>query len=169
MASVAFHLRPVAESDIPYFQQALTDPCVLRFMGVKFTTDAPGREQWDWYVSEMTAATGYFMAVELAAPSTFAGVLSMSGYQADNKCGELGYWFLPEFWGKGLAKAALPLFIAQLHQKFDLHRLTANIENDHHASRALLLHIGFSSEGIQRDTERKEDRWIQLEHFGKLF
>lgn len=168
-ASERLLYRPVAETDIPFFDQALTDPGLMQYMSIRFTTHEPGREQWDWYQSQLVAGTALFYSVFTKETNSFCGVCSLYYYEAPNQKAELGYWFLPEFWGQGYASEACPVVIAAARRIWQLHRIEAIIETEHAASRRILEKCGFKFEGVLRELEQKADQWINLEVWGLVF
>lgn len=168
-ASERLLFRPVAESDIPHLDAALTDPRVMQFLSIRFTTDQPGREQWDWYQSQLAAGTALFYSVFTQENNDFCGVCSLYYYDAPNQKAELGYWLLPEHWGQGYAAEASTAIIAAARGIWTLHRIEAIIETEHAASRRILEKCGFSCEGVLREVEQKAGKWINLEHWALLF
>ncbi len=156
--------RPVAETDIPHLHTALTDPRVIEYMSIRFTTQEPGREQWDWYQSQLSAGTALFLSVFRQSDHAFCGVCSLYYYDAGNCHAELGYWLLPEYWGMGYALEACKVTLAAARQQWpELHRVEAIIESEHGASRKVLEKCGFALEGVLREAELKQGKWIDLE------
>lgn len=58
---------------------------------------------------------------------------------------ELGYRFLPEFWGRGLATEAGEASIQYARQSLGLSRLIGLVHPDNHASAKVLSKLGFST------------------------
>jgi ribosomal-protein-alanine N-acetyltransferase len=162
-------LRPVAEQDIPFLEEALTNPAVLQFMSIRFSSDQPGQEQWAWYQSQLAAGTALFLAATRKSDGAWMGVSSVYYYDATNQHAELGYWLLPAYWGQGYAhEAALTTITAAQQTWPKLHRIEAIIESDHHSSRRLLQKCHFSHEGTLREVELKGEKWIDLEVWALL-
>ncbi|MBX7219950.1 MAG: GNAT family N-acetyltransferase [Blastocatellia bacterium] len=59
---------------------------------------------------------------------------------------ELGYRLLPEFWGKGLAKEAARVVIADAQQNLGLKRLVSVIHPENEASKNVVCKLGFAYE-----------------------
>ena len=59
---------------------------------------------------------------------------------------ELGYRFLPEYWGKGLATEAGRAVIDHARDLYKLKRLESVIHRDNHASKNVVRKLGFSFE-----------------------
>ncbi len=160
--------RLVEQTDIPFFDAALHDPQVMQYMSIRFTTDQPGREQWNWYQSQLAAGTALFFAVFTQETKDFCGVVSLYYYDATNHKAELGYWLLPKYWGQGYAVEACLAILTEARTLWNLHRVEAIIETDHVASRRVLMKCGFNFEGILREMELKSGSWIDLEVWGQL-
>lgn len=58
---------------------------------------------------------------------------------------ELGYRFLPEYWGRGLATEAGEASIQYARQSLGLNRLIGLVHPENHASARVLSKLGFSS------------------------
>ncbi len=70
------------------------------------------------------------MLCALLDNKTFYGGCGLNNINAQHKKGEIGYWLLPEFWGKGIITEAAPLVCAYGFTHFNLHRIEAVVETD---------------------------------------
>ncbi len=75
-------------------------------------------------------------------------VIGFSGVKYVPEIGEteLGYRFLPEFWGRGLATEAGRASIEFARAELGLQRLVALVHPDNHASANVLQKLGFAVE-----------------------
>lgn len=62
----------------------------------------------------------------------------------------LGYAVHPEWWGRGIASAAVTLFVHALHQQAGIRRIVAKVFADNLASIKVLTKNGFELEGTER-------------------
>jgi [ribosomal protein S5]-alanine N-acetyltransferase len=76
------------------------------------------------------------------------------------RCAEIGYWLGEEFWGRGIATAAVRAFGPFIMAKFDLLRLFANVFVSNPASMRVLEKVGFVQEGNLRQAAFKNGRII---------
>ena len=63
------------------------------------------------------------------------------------RSGWVGYWVDSRFHGRGVATAAVALFVAHGFGPVGLHRIEATIAPENLASRAVVAHLGFRQEG----------------------
>ncbi len=64
---------------------------------------------------------------------------------------EFGYWVSEDYWGKGIATAAIKVFVPWLFAHSDLVRMYANVFAFNVQSRRVLEKAGFTFEGLSRD------------------
>jgi len=76
---------------------------------------------------------------------------------------EIGFWLLPEHWGKGIIGQVMPDALTYGFKELDLHRIEAVVEAGNDASGRVLRRHGFTHEGALREAELKGGRWIDLE------
>lgn len=74
---------------------------------------------------------------------------------------DLGYRFLPEYWGKGFAKEAGQACIQYAFNEMHLENLYAYADIQNHASHAVLLKLGFTQKNIFED-EGDRCYWYEM-------
>lgn len=62
----------------------------------------------------------------------------------------LGYAVHPQWWGQGIASAAVTLFVHALHHQAGIRRIVAKVFADNQASIRVLTKNGFELEGTER-------------------
>ncbi len=98
---------------------------------------------------------------------SFCGLAEMYGYRDEIHKISVGYRFLPEFWGQGIATAALHLMIDYLYQETDIEIITASTMLENRASARVLEKNGFDlvSSGVGEDWGYEAltpaDKWIR--------
>ncbi len=129
-----------------------------------------------------TAADGAaFLAETLAADpdTTFAYAVTTDGrlagsiaaYRQGNihrRTAELGYYLGRDFWGRGVATAAVRLLCERLFDTTDLVRLFAEPFADNAASRRVLEKAGFTLEGVLRRNAVKNGRLRDMCLYARL-
>jgi len=157
-------LRPFQEGDVEAFWQMRRDPDVMRFIPLEVATDRAV------IYAEFAAALKegqrfkFFSAVEWRHPP--AGKEGfMIGWvlfrpTEDGRFVELGYWFLPEAWGSGVATEAARAMVEGHSDAVGVPYadICADVYVGHPASRRVLEKVGLEVTG-----EKLEDgkpAWI---------
>ncbi|RVT45802.1 N-acetyltransferase [Rheinheimera sediminis] len=143
-------LRSFTLDDVDAMYQLMTVPQVIRYVGNK-----PAQSKQDVldYLQQhplrdyQVYGYGRFACVWKATGQVigFSGIKYLEEIQET----ELGYRFLPEFWGQGLATEAGSAVI-QFAQALGLSRLVAVIHPDNSGSKQVVTKLGFRLEGKSR-------------------
>ena len=168
MRSARLLLRPIIEADRENVFRGLSHPDVIRHYAISFESLEATRVQMEWYAQLEREGTGRWWAICSPDNSTFMGAAGLYGIVPRHRKGELGYWLLPEHWGKGVMTEALPLVLDHGFRTLGLHRIEAEVETENKASRRLLLKHGFQHEGTLRDHEIKDGSYISLDVYARL-
>ncbi len=127
-------LREVLPSDLPIFFEYGRDPAAIR-MAAFTSKDPDDRAAFDAHWARILAATGVLNRT-IVAGGRVAG--SIASYVDEGET-EVTYWLGREFWGQGIATAALAEFL-----KLQTARpLRARVVKDNLASRRVLEKCGF--------------------------
>ncbi|MFN3528525.1 MAG: GNAT family N-acetyltransferase [Bacteroidia bacterium] len=168
LTSTRLGLRPVEDADLPEVFEGLSHPEVIRHYGISYDTQEACREQMAFYQSIENTKSGRFWVIT-SHNNDFMGIVGVYFYKAQHLSAELGYWLLPAYWRKGIMHEALSLVLDDVQASALVHRLEAQVETDNVASEKLLLRLGFQKEGVLRDCERKQERFISLSVWSRLF
>jgi ribosomal-protein-alanine N-acetyltransferase len=82
---------------------------------------------------------------------------------------EIGYWFFPEYWGKGYGKESMDILLKTLAKQQNIHRFVAEVEPENTASVALLNSLGFNREAVFKEHEFRNNQFADLEIWAKIF
>lgn len=162
-------LRPVLRSDQQKVFEGLSHPEIIKYYGVSYTTFEDTAKQMDWYEKNLVEETGLVWVIEHASTNEFMGIFGLYHIDTKNRNAEIGYWLFPQFQGKGYASQTLQLVLSFGSTALNLHRIYADVETENKASSSLLMRNGFTLEGIRRDCEFKNGRFISLEQWALLF
>lgn len=93
---------------------------------------------------------------------TPVGGLGLQRLDQQNKSASLGYWLAPHCQGKGLMTRACQALLQHSFTILQLHRLELRAATENTKSQAVAVRLGFKSEGILRDAERINGRYLDL-------
>jgi ribosomal-protein-serine acetyltransferase len=85
-----------------------------------------------------------------------------------NKHCSIGYWIEPERQGRGLMTQCCAALIDYLFDELMLHRVTIQCGTGNMRSCAIPERLGFTREGVMRQAEWVNDRWVDLVVWGML-
>jgi ribosomal-protein-alanine N-acetyltransferase len=120
-----------------------------------------------WYQNLVDSHSGLWFAIMHETGEPMGGI-GLNDYSKAHRNAEVGYWLLPEYWGKGVIKSVLPAILEFGFSTWNLHRIEALVEPENIASSKLLLNTGFTFEGTRRECELKGDTYISLEIYALL-
>jgi len=149
--------------------RGLSDPAVIAHYGVSYETLQATQRQMDWFEEIHASGTGTWWGISDPAPGApLIGACGLNDIRAEHRRGELGYWLLPELWGRGVATECVAAMLEHAWGPMGLHRVAAEVDVENHASRRLLDRLGFRLEGIRRDYERKHGSFIDVMIYARL-
>ena len=109
-------LRKFTEKDCGDLFRILSDKEVNRFLPWFPHASAAETEAFmhDSIFRDYGKRTAYRYAVEKKDPRCVIGYLSLLGIDETERCGDIGYGLLREYWGKGIMTEAVAALLAQL-------------------------------------------------------
>ena len=134
-------LRPVVESDLEAFYEQQADPESVVMAAVPARERESHLEHWRKVLADETT-----LVRTIDAGGAVAGHV-VSFVRDGNR--EVGYWVGREYWGRGVASAALAAFLAQERRRPLLARVAAH----NPASRRVLEKCGFTAVAELKDPE----------------
>ena len=81
---------------------------------------------------------------------------------------ELGYWIDATMQGKGLIIRACRTMVRHAFEEHEVHKVEISCATDNTRSRAVAERLGFTQEGILRQTDRLHDRYVDGVFYGLL-
>ncbi len=168
MEGPRIRLRSIVSEDLLIIFKGLSDPDIIRYYGVSYTDENSTRDQMRWYNSIETEHSGKWWIIEERESRQPLGAIGFNHWLHQHEKAELGYWLYPTAQGKGIASEALELVCHEAFSHLHMHRLEAYIEEPNHSSVRLLEKAGFVKEGLLRECEWKNGKWISLYIFSRL-
>lgn len=98
----------------------------------------------------------------------FLGVISLEDFAHLHESAHLGYWLRIDACGKGLMTEAGRAVLTWVFGSVNAHRVRVAAATDNHASLSVIGRLGFRFEGIARQAERVNGRWLDHAVFGML-
>lgn len=106
------------------------------------------------------AARACRFAIRERASRRFIGVIGLESFAHLHESVELGYWLRLDACGKGLMTEAGRATLDWAFGSVNAHRVRVAAATDNHASLSVIRRLGFRFEGIARQAERCNGRWL---------
>jgi ribosomal-protein-alanine N-acetyltransferase len=155
-------LRQFQETDLRNVFLGLSDPVVTRYYGVHFKTLEETKKQIQWFAELERKETGIWWAVCSSDNTVFYGAVGLYYLDSGLKKAELGFWLMPEFWGKGIITESALLAIDYGFKKMHLKRIEAEVETENRLSIRIMEKLQFIHENTKKDCEIKNGIYISL-------
>jgi [ribosomal protein S5]-alanine N-acetyltransferase len=163
------HLRKFEEADIEQVFKGLSHPKIIKHYGVSYSSLEATREQMEWYDKIYKEHTGVWWGITSKQnEKKIMGACGFNDWNKKHHHAEMGYWLFPEFQHKGFMSEAMQLVIPYGFNQMKLHRIVAVVEPENLASIWLLEKLGFMQEGILREAEFKNGKYIDLIEYALL-
>jgi ribosomal-protein-serine acetyltransferase len=128
---------------------------------VPFTADPDATYRYaDASAADWDHARACRFAIRDRAARGLLGVVGLEAFAHLHQSAELGYWLRREATGQGWMTEASRLVLGWAFNKVNLHRVRVAAATDNHASLAVIRRLGFRFEGIAREAERCNGRWL---------
>ncbi|MGA5299339.1 GNAT family N-acetyltransferase [Nucisporomicrobium flavum] len=133
-------LRPVRDDDLDSLFDQMRDPVAVRMAA--FTADDPDdRAEFDAHMRRLRTSPEIDLWA-VTAGGELAGTIASFPVGADT---EITYWIGRSWWGRGVATAALRLYLGRLAVR----PITARAASDNAGSLAVLRKAGFRKVGTE--------------------
>jgi [ribosomal protein S5]-alanine N-acetyltransferase len=112
----------------------------------------------------------YAFAVFSRQDTTFIGFadIVLHSQNSFGGCGEIGYFLLPEYWGKGYATELANTLLEVGFTKLKLHKMSARCDSNNLKSEGIMKKTGMTKEGELRKVRFKYGVWDDEKHYGIL-
>ncbi|TXC85164.1 GNAT family N-acetyltransferase [Luteibaculum oceani] len=167
-ATPRFFLSTIAQTDIEFVFEGLSDPDVTRYYDVHFNSLRSTQEQMDWYDNLLETKTGKWWCIIEKGSNKFVGAGGFNNVDYENKKAEIGFWVLKKYWGKGIMKEVMPLILKMGFTEFNLNRIEGYVDCLNAACKNAISKVGFHHEGTLRSAEIKEGRDIDIDIYSIL-
>jgi len=163
-----FTLRQFVDSDLENVFLGLSDPAIIKYYGVNYTSLAATKAQMQWFKELEDTKTGIWWAIVSKDGAMFYGGIGLNNWSEMHRKAEIGFWLLPAHWGKGLMQEAVALVCDYAFNTANLHRVEAIVESANENCKKLMDKLHFEYEGTMRDCEIKNGNFISLATYAKF-
>ena len=168
LETARIYLRKIVDSDIENVFKGLSHPEIIKYYGINFDSLEATKEQMNWFSDLEKNSTGIWWAVCSKIDDTFLGAGGLNDWSKEHKKAEIGFWLLPENWGKGIMTETMPLIFNYAFNNIGLHRIEGFVETENFNCKKALAKLNFKLEGTMQDCEIKNGAFISLEIYSKL-
>jgi len=131
-------------SDVDLAATLWCDPRVMQFLGGPYSRDEVIERLAREETNHATHGIQYW---PVFIANAFAGCCGLKPHDPARRSQEIGFHFLPDYWGAGYASEAARAVIAYAFDVLDVVALFAGHHPENDASRALLTRLGFTQLG----------------------
>ncbi|MEM9546949.1 MAG: GNAT family N-acetyltransferase [Bacteroidota bacterium] len=161
-------LRQFDASDLIHVFKGLSHPEVIKYYGVSFLTLEATKEQMEWFRDLERTETGIWWAICKESSGEFLGAGGLCELSKEHKKAEIGFWLLPEYWGKGYMSEVMPLILNYAFDVLHLHRIEGFVESENENCKRAMKRLNFTLEGTMRDSEIKNGQFISVDIYSKI-
>lgn len=161
-------LRQFADSDLENVFRGLSQPDVIKYYGVSYQTLEATKAQMDFFADLEINGTGIWWAICSPDNRIFYGAGGLNSLSKEHQKAEIGFWLLPDFWGKGILAEAMPAICNYGFENLGLHRIEGIVETENLNCKKAMAKLDFRHEGTMRDCEIKNGQFISLDIYAKL-
>lgn len=162
-------LRPIRAADAADMFAVFSDPLVMRYWSAPPLTDlAAAAALIDRIDAHAQAGTLLQWGIVRADEDRVLGTCTLADIDMDHRRAALGYALARAEWGRGVAREAARAVVDHGFHALGLHRIGADVDPRNTGSLRLLVDLGFTREGLQRECYFAADEWQDAVMFGLL-
>ncbi len=163
-----FILRQFTNDDLENVFRGLSHPDVIKYYGISFDSLEATKEQIRWFRELERNETGIWWAICSKENSRFIGAGGLNDWDKANRKAEIGFWLMPENWGKGIMKEVVPMICNYGFNDLDLHRIEGFVDSQNSKCLKALKKLNFNYEGTMVDCEIKNGEYISIDIFAAI-
>ncbi|MGN8058579.1 GNAT family N-acetyltransferase [Pedobacter sp. 22163] len=163
-----FLLRQFCSDDLAFVFEGLSHPDVIRYYGVRYASLEDTNEQLAWFDDLQKNETGIWWAICDKENLGRLGAIGFNDLSKTDQKAEIGFWLLPEHWGKGIIKEVANPICNYAFEKLGLIKIEAMVETQNENSKKVLQKLDFDYQKTMENCEIKNDEFISLAIYIKL-
>ena len=161
-------LRQFTDLDLEHVFKGLSHPEVIQYYGISFDSLEATKEQLEWFKDLEENGTGIWWAVCDKSSGDFLGAGGLCELSKEHKKAEIGFWLLPDHWGKGYMSEVMPVILHYSFNELQLHRIEGFVERNNENCKKAMDRLNFTLEGTMRDCEVKNGKFISMDIYSKI-
>lgn len=161
-------LRQIQQDDIQNIFHGLSNPDVIQYYGISFTSLEATTAQMTWFKDLEETETGIWWAICSKDNQQFYGAGGFNEWSKEHKKAEIGFWLLPDYWGKGFMQEAFPILCEYGFEQLDLNRIEGFVDSENTNCKKAIEKMNFKLEGTMRECEIKDGNYLSLDIYSKL-
>lgn len=163
-------LRDLCPEDAPAIFRIFSDPQVTRYYDLEtFSSHAQARELIDRFRQRFANRIGLrWGIVPRAAPDSLLGTCGFNAWFQSSRRAIVGYDLIRSHWRRGIISQALTAILHFGFEQMSLNRAEALTFVENLPSQRLLEKLGFQREGILREYEYLQDRFVDMAIYSLL-
>lgn len=156
-------LRQITDADLGNIFHGLSNPKVIQYYGISFDSLEATKEQMIWFADQKQM----WWAICSLDKQCFYGAGGLNDIDPKENKAEIGLWLLPEFWGKGIMKEALPLITDYGLKQLQLKRIEGFVESENMNCKRAMSKLDFQHEKTLKDFDIKNGKPINVDVYVK--
>lgn len=172
MRSARLLLRAPRRTDVTMLDEAIQETLDELVRWLPWARPGHRRSDSRQYIRHARMARSQRVAMEYVMMSAETGKLlgmaSLHRLDWPRRCAGLGYWVRRSAWGQGIATEAGAAVVEQAFHRLDLHRVEAYVATGNRASQCVVEKLGFTREGIARELEFVNGRYLDHVQYSLL-
>ena len=162
-------IRDYRESDILSFHTLVSDQTTMRYLpGILCRDEQQSAKMFREAVDAamLRDRTKHFFAVcQKSCDKTIGGI----GFTIIRKgIGHLGYFYMPQYWGKGYATEAAKAVFQYAFETIGLHKIVTGCLKENVGSEKVMIKCGMRKEADLRQHIWHEDQWKDRVEYGLI-
>lgn len=158
-------VRDLVRDDARDVFEFASDPEVARYLSRDVVTSVEeAASSLERAISDAgeSPRTVFRMGVCLNDTDSVVGIVRLTVRPVGHMIGDVGFELRRDLWGRGLIAEATSLLLDHGFGALGLHRIWADHEPENTSSRRVLEKLGFSYEGVARESMLSNGRWCDM-------
>lgn len=160
--------RQFTEADLENVYKGLSHPEVIPFYGVSFDSLEATQEQIEWFANLEKTDTGIWWAICDQATESFVGAGGLNDLSREHGKAEIGFWLLPDYWGKGYMQEGMRTILDHAFGPMGLHRIEGYVFSGNANCKKAMDRLNFQLEGTMRECEIKNGERMSVDIYARL-
>lgn len=163
-------LRQLTHDDADAIMALYSDPEVVRYITVDqpFATREEAVTMIDWLNAFFDKHDGVRWAITLPGEDVLIGTCGFHYWSRENRRTDIGYDLRTPYWGRGYMTEVGRALVTWCFENLNLHRVQADCTDGNMGSQRVLEKLGFTFEGLWRESCLEHGQFVSLRQYGLL-